>query len=458
MAHPIVGQKEPTPLYDLFEKFPEVPRTTILKMDLSQEIALKANLLQDGLRIGPAAMEGVGTRYKESENWQFTWEFGEVRREQTPAELKLPLGTWVQVRPNEESHYLVRREGDALVLEKRGKSLTTVQWAERPKFYSRKTSDGVEMWKIGQLRGDDGLCFGWTNFCLTWVDDNQCRYCNFNYTHKEDKGASVFSMQRAEQVGEVAAAAWEEGIAYHVLITSGSMPKDRDVEANITLLESIRRHTGLKRVPGCNAHPGAPLDLSNIERLHEAGATNAVFNLEVWDPHLFEYMCPGKARNVGREHWLKALEHAVPVFGRGHVYSFFVTGLEHKESLYEGAKYLTERGIVPGLVPWIPMVGSKLEGHRPPTGEWLLEVNETVLDIVATNIPEYLTVEAFQDFNSALCYRCVPLCLMFDCIRRRLGGLEREINMEKFIDSTLVTSRESKVAAGDRCEPCPKIR
>lgn len=80
-------------------------------------------------------------------------------------------------------------------------------------------------------------------------------------------------------------------------------------------------------------------------------------------------------------------------------------------------------------------------------------MNETVLDIMTRNMPEYLTVEAFQDFNSALCYRCVPLCLMFDCIRRRLGGLEREISMDKFGEQSMRIHRRKY-----GCEPGPKTR
>jgi hypothetical protein len=31
MTNPIIGQDKPTPIYDLFEQFPEIPRTIILK-------------------------------------------------------------------------------------------------------------------------------------------------------------------------------------------------------------------------------------------------------------------------------------------------------------------------------------------------------------------------------------------------------------------------------------------
>jgi len=104
-------------------------------------------------------------------------------------------------------------------------------------------------------------------------------------------------------MGEVSAVALEEGVEFHSVITGGGLLHEKDLEFNVKILESIRRHTGLEKVLGPMAHPFPPKDLKGINRLFEAGAGKAIFNLEVWDPHMFEALCPGKSENIGgQEH------------------------------------------------------------------------------------------------------------------------------------------------------------
>jgi len=99
--------------------------------------------------------------------------------------------------------------------------------------------------------------------------------------------------------------------------------------------------------------------------------------MEIWDEKLYEAICPGKSKNVSHEDFIRSIRTAAKVFGEGNVYGVFVMGLEPKNTFLEGVKEMTALGanVVPFV--WSPNPGSKLEGHRAPTGQWFVE---TVLE------------------------------------------------------------------------------
>lgn len=395
-------------------------------MSIAQELEIKAGLILEGVRVeDPAAFEGVGSRYLENINYAFdftrdTLAPGTLQ----PSELIFPEGTACKFIFNQRSPYRVKREDGTLCLEKGDRVLTTFRWNERPAFYDRKTSYGVEMRRILQFRGEDGLVCCVSNTCSYWAEGKECRYCNYNFAQKNTvTGATLketlYTEQQADQVGEVYRAALEEGYNPCFVISSGTLPGGRESEAAVRIVEAIQRHTGLERVRGC-VNISAPADLSDVDRIHEAGIENLAINLEVWNPHLFQAICPGKAQGGGQEHWKRALEYAVSVFGRGNVFSAFVMGLEERENYYEAADWLGERGVCAVMVPWMPQRGSRLEGHRPPQLEWVLETHEKVIDLTARRLPEILTRE-FSNRSKINCYRCNCVGILWDELRKRLG-------------------------------------
>ena len=394
---------------------------------LSREIEIKAETMTEGLRIEEEALEGVGTKYLEDISSVFGY-YLEGYKPGTlyPSDFKLPLGSVTKVTYNAKSPYLVRKEDGTLILEKTGKFVSTIEWIARPEFYDRFTSDGVEMKKVAQIRGECAFIACPSVFCTNWKTGDQCRYCNINAAQQVRKG-EVATRKKPQQIGEAAAAAIEEGITIHLLLSGGTLPEKKAVDMFAECCEGIREHTGLEKAPGC-VNMAAPVDLSEIDRLYQAGALSVGLDLEVWNPHMFKAICPGKSKFIGRENWLRALEYAAEVFGQAYCFSAFVLGLEEKDNYYEAADYLAEKGVFTALIPWIPLKGSKLEGHRPPHAEWMLEVNEKVMDIMVEKMPIILT-EEFWNNSPVTCYRCASVDLFWDEIRKRLEG--KEILMPK---------------------------
>jgi hypothetical protein len=78
------------------------------------------------------------------------------------------------------------------------------------------------------------------------------------------------------------------------------------------------------------------------------------YDLNVWDEAIFEQVCRGIFRHVGRAQQLLALEYSARKHGRNRTCSAFVIGLEPLESLMAGAEYVTALGIVPLFSIWMP--------------------------------------------------------------------------------------------------------
>ncbi len=99
-----------------------------------------------------------------------------------------------------------------------------------------------------------------------------------------------------------------------------------------------------------------------MERLRDAGVKALNMNIEVWDARLFEEVCPGKAKNRGRERYLEAYEDAVDILGWGHVGTNMPPGVtvmaenghqswqESRDSQIEGIRWLIKNGLFPTFI------------------------------------------------------------------------------------------------------------
>ena len=135
---------------------------------------------------------------------------------------------------------------------------------------------------------------------------------------------------------------------------------------------------------------------------------------------MFEYICPGKAKRIGRDNWLKALEYAGTLLRPGNTATAKVTGLEAKKDYLEAAQWFSERGILLAACAFQPFWGTALEGHRPPTWQWLLDVSYAVHDILDKYLPT--RSDEFFDAGAATCYNCNLYSLLWDIVRLRRAG------------------------------------
>ncbi len=288
--------------------------------------------------------------------------------------------------------------------------ICSLAWIRRPSFYDRLTQSGHKMVQTGQVGGEDCLFFCYQNYCSHFAQQQQCLFCNLVSTsHTYD---SVLKKKDIADIGEVAQAAWQEGMVKHVLLTGGCMPHQKEVQIVTDIFQSIREHTGLDRIPGTILP--SPAQGDDIGRYFDTGIQAIGFSMEIWDEGLYRAICPGKSATTSRADFLASIRTACRVFGPGNVYVVLVMGLEPQDSFLEAIEVCSSEGanVVPFV--WSPNPGSRLAGHRAPHAGWYADVIRKAADIyVQSQVPSG---------TDNHCYRCDGNNLLHDALRER--GLE----------------------------------
>jgi hypothetical protein len=370
-------------------------------------LELKASLLVEGMRATKDALAGVGTEYKEQNHGLFGWDMEDHVNLVLPDDFLLPDGTVVQFRMNASSPFCVRVADGALRLSCDDRDISDVSWIMRPAFYGLEVAQGKRMVQIGQIGGEDCLFFCYQNYCSHFTHEEQCLFCNLVSTSKTY--GSVLRKKDAEWIGEVASAAWAEGMVNHVLLTGGCFSHEKEVAVVEDILASIRKHTGMDRIPGTVLPSPAKGD--DIKRYYDTGIQAIGYSMEIWDEALYRAICPGKSKGTSHDEFLRSIENAVKVFGPGNVYVVFVMGLEPKNTFLDGVKILMEMGV--NIVPfvWSANPGSRLAGHRAPYGKWFAETIREAAGIVADG--------GVPSGTENHCYRCDGNNLLHDGLRER---------------------------------------
>jgi hypothetical protein len=382
---------------------------------LYRELRQKAELTQEGINFDPRIFEGldVGGRVQEQVHCLFEYDTDTHVGLELPPFLVLPNGLTTLFNYTKRSTNQLERDGAQFYVARRCGERIPVEFAKRPAYYGKKTSDGTAMRTVAVHNTDDVVFVAYSNECSLKSTGKDCLFCNINATKDTYGEAEGVKWKYPRQIGETVAAAYAEG-ARHVTISGGFVPERREVDYYLDVAESIKEHTGLADFNG-TACIGAPQDLSIIEKYREVGYRTLAINIEVWNEHFFRAYCPGKEELCGgQKHWIKALEHAVEVFGRGRVRSNMVGGLESKASTLEGIEQLTSKGILAISPAWFPNPGSALEGHRSPEPAWHLDVATKTAELYRK---AGYTWDQIYDANAA------PITLVHDIYRIEEGRL-----------------------------------
>lgn len=346
-----------------------------IKEQLYAELELKSLFSQDGFSFSPDVLRltQAGGRSQEQVQCLFNFNRHTDAALNLPTYFTLPNGLVVPFRHDGRSHHRLEHDGKDFYAVHQDGDAFRVSFSERPGYYNKLTSDGTPMRTVAVQRTEGVVFVAYSNECSLKATSKDCLFCNINATKATYGEIQGVKWKYPRQIGETIAEAYKEGNR-HLTISGGFVPERREVDYYLDVAEAIQEHTGLQDFNG-TACIGAPRDLEIIQKYKEAGYRTIAINLEVWNEHFFRAYCPGKEKECGgRDHWVRALEHAVDVFGFGRVRSNLVGGLEPKDSLYEGLEYLTSRGVVAISPAWQPNPGSALEGHRSPEPEWHVDV------------------------------------------------------------------------------------
>ncbi len=268
--------------------------------------------------------------------------------------------TYVATPPDRRGVSILQ-SGDAVVCE--------ISFPPPPRFYGLTTADGVPYWKIALLHSRDTLATTVLQTCVRY--GNSATKCQFCAIGESLKAGRTIAKKTPEQLAEVAAAAQRlDGIA-NVVLTTGTPPtNDRGAAVLSECAMAIKDATGLPIQGQCEP----PSDFGWFARMRAAGIDSLGMHLEAWDESVRRHIMPGKAE-VPRAFYLEAFAAAVTVFGRGQVSTYLLAGLgDSVQSLHEAAQVLIDLGVYPFIVPFVPVSGTPLAAHRPPSAEFLRSV------------------------------------------------------------------------------------
>jgi hypothetical protein len=240
-------------------------------------------------------------------------------------------------------------------------SRVPVQFVAEPAYYDQQGIDAIPLRQVGQLCSDR-LGIGITNRCFYWDSKEfRCKFCSIGLNVKT--GGRELRDKRLNQILEVVDAAYADPIApaRHLLLGGGT-PTGPDAGA-VAIAEAARAIKERWPDKPIYAMIAAPDELRFINLLHESGVDELGMNVEVFDPDVAQTYIPGKHQRLGLERYLRALDHAVDLFGPINTRSITVVGLDPADVTIKGAEMLASHGVMPILTPFRPMVGTEMEHH-----------------------------------------------------------------------------------------------
>jgi hypothetical protein len=374
----------------LMARFPHVPREAVIKEDL----------LRTGIAFDNAALtDNLDGAVKPKSYFIFSFdqkplaELGEAAKRRPPEEIALTGGpyalrrTIVSVRVNPSAPYRVSRADDGrLLLALEGVPISDVGLPPMPEYYRHTLENGKTVMETAPtIQWGYLIYLTVLRLCQYFGAKEECQFCDINHNWRQHKreGRPYTGVKPVADVLEALAIIDEfdttkASKAY--TLTGGSVTSTVD---GLAEADFYGRYAAAieERFPNrwIGKIVAQALPREDVRRYRDYGIKVYHPNYEVWDKRLFEIICPGKERYVGREEWHRRILDAAEVFGPRFVIPNFVAGVEMARpygfatvdeaiaSTTEGLDYFMSRGVTPRFTTWCPEPATPL-GRANPDG------------------------------------------------------------------------------------------
>ena len=259
------------------------------------------------------------------------------------------------------------------VLEEAGEGIAVIQFPQQPKFYSLKTASGIPYSHIALLHSHNVLATTVLQTCIRYRNRN--RSCQFCAIEQSLAAGKTIARKTPQQLAEVAEAAVRlDGVEQLVMTTGTPNTTDRGAAYLIECAKAVTARVNLAIQAQCEP----PNDFSWFEKMKEAGIATLGMHLEVLEPKVRDRIMPDKAK-LSLDYYFQAFAAAVPVFGWGQVSTYILAGLGDKLStIIDTCDRLIQLGVYPFVVPFVPITGTPLVNHQPPSSEFMYAIYEQV--------------------------------------------------------------------------------
>ena len=275
------------------------------------------------------------------------------------------------------SPYCLAKNGSGgYTVMKNGEKFVDVSLMPRPRYYDMVTTDGVPMSDIAVIGEPDHLRSVLNQRCGYQRIGMGCKFCAV-----ESWWAGYMDKTPAH-VAEVTEAAYMEGAARHVTLSTGTkLTRGKGLE---DLVEAARLiHDKVDVTMTCNFEPLN--DLSLLDRLlregKACGVATTLCNIECFDTNLREDIMPMKGKNT-IEDYMRVWEKCVDIFDHNEVYTMVIAGLgEDDETILRGVELAASMGVVVTIVAHTPMTNAVYCDMAPPSVERMLNLYREALPI-----------------------------------------------------------------------------
>ena len=234
-----------------------------------------------------------------------------------------------------------------------------IHYVQEPTYYHKRITNGELAKKYVSACGLDELdILPWKGCSIS----KPCRFCGVNnYIRRGDVTATAVAssicfwnkrsydyLRNLQEAINIALkdACYKEH--FHLILIAGNLANDKlDLECRIfsEIAQFIMPLAGHKSREGIVVVISPPNDINLLRLLKNSGVTNVVFNLEAVTEEGFKKYCPGK-NDLGFNYFMDRLNAAVDIFGKGHVWSNLVLGLESVDLMLPECEALAEQGVV----------------------------------------------------------------------------------------------------------------
>jgi hypothetical protein len=347
--------------------------------DLSPFVLLKLSMVWHGVVLTETALDRLQEPdYCFGKLEPFGIDFnGRTREKVMPGAILLRDATFVYINYGENyaDPYVVDfdpKRGEFLLKED-NEVIDTVDFVPRPDFFGKMTSKGTPMEALADVRAQKLILTAFQK-CRLWEGGKQCHFCAF-FTG----GHSLGEVDEQDVYETIKEALKEPGRFSEIYLSggtdfSGDPAFSVEVERYIRILQAIGRNFE-GRFPSQLMAPA--YEKETLQRIYrETGLDSYCPNIEIWDKHLFQTLCPGKDQWIGYDNWVRRTVDAVEVFGAGKVYTQIVAGAELAKpcgfetvdqalkSNFEACEFFAKNGVICLSTIWRPHKASRL-GFQP---------------------------------------------------------------------------------------------
>ncbi len=379
----------------ILKTYSDVPRSAVLKYELNRM----------GFAMSAAALEAVRDMDLVFKG-EFMFSLDRQQRRSLPQKVPFSLhfkrdDTFFLNRTNDDSPYVIDFMRGKFFLTDQGDGGTPfeeIYFEPTPHYFKLKTSDGIPMSQIAQPIGCR-LFVTVNKYCEYFKYGLECKFCDLTPTGvAQMQDGEVLHLHRTtEQIAETLEAAFSEisprcfrhlAISGGTIITTYKNGKS-ELDYYVDILNGVRKR--LRAFYPSYIQICPPEDKDGWKRLLDTGVASVQPDLEVMDKEKFEWICPGKAKYIGYNEWIRRLLEGVEVFGPGRIVPNFVAGCEMAkpygftdieeavESDLKGFDFLMQNGVFPRMAVWLIVKESALArvpGQEPPPLEYCIRLGK----------------------------------------------------------------------------------